>query len=379
MMLGQVSANADVAGPYRDAERVLSQAKHSFALGFFVPRLRGDFYHKLGVFDNDERLESPREILRACEAAIYVLDDQIPSNRFSGLTQVLQRLTTLAPEFLRASDVEPDPKHADQWLLTETARQWRGLHELFEPNAVSAIPAESPCRSWFDCGVSLGCLSMCIDGIANTYWLQTQFTIRNLPAVLFEGATWLQQVRDATIDIWDAKALTAWVLADSHLAFGTYKFPVVVNDAPSLSKYIFVRIYNRLEGDDIGAVEFLVGTTAADNDCRLAAAPPMISWDQHGQQILINGVPVDQYEGTVVHDSGWEKAEFERNGWIYLQYRQNVTLKNICTTLKKMEPRWSAIEKQQGIRPRAEEFAKRLGLPLPAARRPGRRPHSKSQ
>ncbi|MGA2069597.1 MAG: hypothetical protein ABSG86_31890 [Thermoguttaceae bacterium] len=102
--------------------------------------------------------------------------------------------------------------------------------------------------------------------------------------------------------------------------------------------------------------------------------PPTFQWDENEQQILIDGVPLDQYEGTAISDSGWNKAEFERNAWIYLQCMQNVTYAEICGEMKRMQPRWDAIGSIQGIRPRAIEFAKRLRLPLPANRRRGRRP-----
>ena len=97
-----------------------------------------------------------------------------------------------------------------------------------------------------------------------------------------------------------------------------------------------------------------------------------LEWDEQEQQLLIDGVPLDQYQGTAVQNSGWDKADFERNAWIYLQCMQNVTYPCICADLRRMAPRWDPIEKVQGIRPRAIEFAKRLGLPPPSHRRRGR-------
>jgi hypothetical protein len=97
-----------------------------------------------------------------------------------------------------------------------------------------------------------------------------------------------------------------------------------------------------------------------------------LEWDEQEQELLIDGVPLDQYQGTAVQNSGWDKADFERNAWIYLQCLQNVTYPRICAELRRMAPRWYPIEKVQGIRPRAIEFAKRLGLPPPSHRRRGR-------
>jgi hypothetical protein len=102
--------------------------------------------------------------------------------------------------------------------------------------------------------------------------------------------------------------------------------------------------------------------------------PPTIEWDENEQQILIDGVPLDQYKGTAISDSGWDKAEFERNAWIYVQCMKNVTYWQIRAKMERMRSGWDAIASIQGIKPRAIEFAKRLRLQPPAHRRRGRRP-----
>ena len=135
--------------------------------------------------------------------------------------------------------------------------------------------------------------------------------------------------------------------------------------------------YLGLEFDDGGKIVLHAGEDVE---------PPTFKWDADKQQILINDVPLDQYEGAVISDSGWDKTTFERNAWLYVKCLEGVPyaticskMKTLCAELNKIGRKWRAISSEQGVQVRASAFAKRLGLPELPPRQIGRPPRRSRQ
>jgi hypothetical protein len=252
------------------------------------------------------------------------------------------------------------------------SHEWAGLARNFKRRALTSLPKTQSLYPWLSCGRRLGELVrfcaldhepafLSIDEKVKAF----QTSVLVLPEAFRAKAAWLER------------------LAQFHFRYHSYaelsglmKAPIEMN--PELSENESYRIqldilYETLSDELL----FYVPVCPIQPSQDTIRKAPELEWDEREQQILIDGVPLDQYTGTAVQDSGWGKADFERNAWIYLQCMQNVTYKVICKELKRMKPRWISIGTVQSIRPRAAEFAERLGLPLPPPRQRGRRSRTK--
>jgi hypothetical protein len=245
--------------------------------------------------------------------------------------------------------------------------------EDFKRAITNAIPTSCHYYPWFAFGACIGAyftFPELVSTIQKSPVEMVQAAIRMLPDRWVADVPLLVEILGLSSDAYANGVLGKTV--ERHAALGPG------NQRAFEDRGVFARIREviakRLEQSPPTVIpESGTGSgNLADNRIRF-------DWDEREQHILIDGVPVDQYEGAVIQKSGWDKAEFERNAWIYLQCMQNVTYKNICKGLGKMVPRWSSIDKEQGIRPRAIEFAERLGLPPPPPRRRGRPPRNKPQ
>jgi hypothetical protein len=99
-----------------------------------------------------------------------------------------------------------------------------------------------------------------------------------------------------------------------------------------------------------------------------------LTWDWDKQQFVIDGAVVGEFPQKLIASTGWGQDEFQRNARIYEQCMQGVPFQAIISGLKRQPQKWGLIDSRQGIKAAAVRFAKRLGLPHPPSRKPGRIP-----
>ena len=277
------------------------------------------------------------------EDALSELTDDVHANVFAGLTEAVRQANDdyVAYEHTRQQAFLLPPKRAlPEWSGPPT---W--ICARIRRYAEGAIELGNRYRRWLDVGVSLG------DAMDTSNSVATSKAVQNAIAQLSDD-----EVRQ-----------------------------VGALDALSMQ----LKKGDRLEDAMVGVLRGIKPGTQTQNllDVKFFSSPIATGqFDLDSEACLIvvkffNAVAADLARFERIVETGWDQESEQRNKWLYEQCNANVPYQTIIIELKAKASRkqWNPIESVPGIKRAAEAYAKRMGLPLPPTRTPGRPAGTKSK
>jgi hypothetical protein len=270
--------------------------------------------------------------------------------------------------------------------------RWQELSSHFVEVLRGAVDKESPHYVWLQCGICFRrCLNQYEHGCMPSVALdELQRSISELPQAALDTAPVLGSFSEFEFDKlgvgefvrslpeherarrgWDPSrpmhicSLVSWLLSEATILACT--FAASKHDAQAVPM-------QPLPMMSAGHKE---GENDAPATAKAAVTLPQLSWDSEKRAFLIDGKKFRKFPASLIEDSGYSRASFERNAWIYQQCMLGVVYEDICDQMTEKPKDWRRITSRQGVTRAAETFAVNLGLPLPPPRQPGRRRKSK--